>query len=158
MLWFQTWSCWASWFSSPSTMEAKRSLLFRSAAIVMAARILSRLGEDSGKVNRPDSTFDKVLSPHRQDIYSQFSAQTLCIFSCMLAQTFLRSLPQYFACRLDCLMQRDPILNESGVLIGWAFGWRWRYSLQENVSQPEIPGYLLSQGWSCKSVQTTEKL
>lgn len=100
MLWFQTWSCWASWFSRPSTMEAKRSLLFRSAAIVMAARILSRLGEDRGKVSGPDSTINKVLSPRWQDIYSQFSAQTLCIFSHMLAQTFLGSLPQCFCIQI----------------------------------------------------------
>lgn len=45
-VWFQTWSCWASWFSSPSTIEANLSLLFLSAAIVMAARILSRLEEN----------------------------------------------------------------------------------------------------------------
>lgn len=56
---FQTWSCWASWFSSPSTIEANLSLLFLSAAMVMAARILSRLGENRGMVNGPDTTVNK---------------------------------------------------------------------------------------------------
>ena len=46
-----TWSCWASWFSNPSTIGANLSLLFLSAAIVIAARILSRLQGNAKKHN-----------------------------------------------------------------------------------------------------------
>jgi len=46
-----TCSCWASWFSSPSTIGANLSLLFLSAAMVMAARILSRLKENKTTEN-----------------------------------------------------------------------------------------------------------
>lgn len=80
--WVQTWSCWASWFSRPSTIEANLSLLFRSAAIVMAAKILSKLGGEGGWRQRGGTTQKStLLSPSWQDIYSHFLAQTSPILS-----------------------------------------------------------------------------
>lgn len=74
-VWVQTWSCWASWFSRPSTIEANLSLLLRSAAIVMAAKILSKLGGEGfggGRQRAGTTQKSTLLSPCWQDIYSQF--------------------------------------------------------------------------------------
>lgn len=79
-----TWSCWASWFSSPSTIGANLSLLFLSAAIVMAAKILSRLKENREQGAGKHKSQQTLLSPCWQDIYSQFSAQTPCILSSLV--------------------------------------------------------------------------
>lgn len=74
---FQTWSCWASWFSSPSTIEANLSLFILSAAIVMAARILSKLGENRPTVNRPDTRVNKLFY-HLADINPPYRNMLAC--------------------------------------------------------------------------------
>lgn len=81
-----TCSCWASWFSSPSTIGANLSLLFLSAAIVIAARILSRLGGNRQQQGRgKHASQQTLLSPHRQDIYSLTSSNTKYLISPLMS-------------------------------------------------------------------------
>lgn len=47
-----TWSCRASWFSNPSTIGENRSLLFLSAAAVIAPKSLSRLQKKKENRNK----------------------------------------------------------------------------------------------------------
>lgn len=65
-----TWSCWASWFSSPSTIGANLSLLFLSAAIVIAARILSKLVENREQTQKSTNTFITWLPGHLLTVFT----------------------------------------------------------------------------------------
>lgn len=81
-----TCSCWASWFSSPSTMQENLSLLFFSAVTVMAARILSKLKKKKNpKANRQinkhvypfaDRTFTHTFHPL---LFSLNVSPSLCL-------------------------------------------------------------------------------
>lgn len=129
-VWVQTWSCWASWFSRPSTIEANLSLLLRSAAIVMAAKILSKLGgEGVGGVktesrhNTEVNTFIVLLTGHLLTIFQlkhpvSYLPPPVCRWRYLLGQagvtpasvsplsiSFMRSL--FHCCQGDAWQRRD---------------------------------------------------
>lgn len=92
-----TCSCWASWFSSPSTMQENLSLLFFSAVTVMAARILSKLKKKKNpKTNREQSTnmFIPLLTEHLLTLFTRSSLVWMCLHLCVCVQydLFLTSL------------------------------------------------------------------
>lgn len=112
-----TWSCWASWFSSPSTIGANLSLLFLSAAIVIAARILSKLVENREQTQKSTNTFITWPPGHLLTVFT--SGIMYLIFPCVLARTFTQPIfgqsDKFYRFQSLCL-QFSPLLLQCPIL------------------------------------------